>query len=75
MRVSEYAAFKIGLELRQGIELIFIRHQCMMPCDQVAELDATGPDTSAGKISCNHLGKLCYPQKRRKVEANGRLLN
>ena len=40
-----------------GIELIFIRHHCMMPCDQMGELDATGPDTSVAKISCNHLGK------------------
>ena len=46
----------------------------MMPCDQVGELDATGPDNSAAKISCNHLGKLCYLQRRRKVEGNGRLL-
>lgn len=47
----------------------------MMPCNQVGELDATGSDTSAAKISCNHLGKLCYLQGRRKVEGNARLLS
>lgn len=32
---SECAAFETGLELRQELNTLFIRRQCMMPCDQV----------------------------------------